>query len=95
LASSDGFNSEQKYAIITKTLDFIKKVPKFSYSVNLGTKFGLNPKSTIQDVHNFIEKMGFSPGALTSQIYPNNSNVNMNMNMNMNNNFNPHLMNHK
>jgi hypothetical protein len=58
LASSDGFNSEQKYAIITKTLDFIKKVPKFSYSVNLGTKFGLNPKSTIQDVHNVIEKMG-------------------------------------
>lgn len=44
-------------------------------------------------VINFIEKMGFSPGALTSQIYSNNSN--MNMNMNMNNNFNPHLMNQK
>jgi hypothetical protein len=40
-------------------------------------------------VINFIEKMGFSPGALTSQIYPNNSN------MNMNNNFNPHMMNQK
>lgn len=46
-------------------------------------------------VINFIEKMGFSPGALTSQIYSNNNNMNMNMNMNMNNNFNPHLMNQK
>lgn len=58
LASSDGFSSEQKYAITTKTLDFIKNVPKFSYSVNLGSKFGLNPKSTIEDVNNVIQKMG-------------------------------------
>ena len=58
LASSDGFTSEQKYAITTKTLDFLKNVPRFSYSVNLGAKFGLNGKSTIEDVNNVIQKLG-------------------------------------
>ena len=58
LASSDGFTSEQKYAITTKTLDFLKNVPKISYSINLGTKFGLNGKSTIEDVNNVIQKLG-------------------------------------
>jgi hypothetical protein len=58
LSNSDGFNSEQKYAIASKALDFIKNVPKVSYSVNMSTKFGLNPKSTVKDVHNAIEKMG-------------------------------------
>lgn len=58
LTNSDGFNSEQKYAIASKALDFIKNVPKVSYSVNISTKFGLNPKSTIKDVHDVIEKMG-------------------------------------
>ena len=58
LSNSDGLNSEQKYAIASKALDFIKNVPKVSYSVNLSTKFGLNPKSTIKDVHDVIEKMG-------------------------------------
>ena len=58
LSNSGGFNSEQKYAIASKALDFIKNVPKVSYSVNLSTKFGLNPKSTIKDVHDVIEKMG-------------------------------------
>jgi hypothetical protein len=58
LSNSDGFNSEQKYAIASKTLDFIQHVPKISYTLNLGTKFGLNPKSTVKDVHDVIEKMG-------------------------------------
>jgi len=58
LSNSDGFNSEQKYAIASKTLDFLKHVPKISYTVNLGTKFGLNPNSTVKDVHDVIEKMG-------------------------------------
>lgn len=58
LGSSDGFNSEQKYAIASKTVDFLRNVPKISYTVNLGTKFGLNSKSTVKDVHNVIERMG-------------------------------------
>jgi hypothetical protein len=58
LSSSDGFNSEQKYAIASKTVDFLRNVPRISYTVNLGTKFGLNSKSTVKDVHNVIEKMG-------------------------------------
>lgn len=58
LNNSDGFNSEQKYAIISKTLDFIKKVPDISYSSRLKKKFGLNPTSTLQDVIDVVNKMG-------------------------------------
>lgn len=58
LSSSDGFNSEQKYAIASKTLDFLRNVPKISYTINLGSKFGLNSKSTIKDVNSVIERMG-------------------------------------
>ena len=58
LSSSDGYNSEQKYAIASKTLDFLRNVPRISYTVNLGSKFGLNSKSTIQNVNDVIEKMG-------------------------------------
>ena len=58
LSNSDGLNSEQKYAIASKTLDFLRNVPKISYTINLGTKFGLNSKSTVKDVHDVIEKMG-------------------------------------
>ena len=50
--------ANKKYAITTKTLDFLKNVPRFSYSVNLGAKFGLNGKSTIEDVNNVIQKLG-------------------------------------
>jgi hypothetical protein len=58
LDSSDGFNSEQKYAIASKTVDFLRNAPKISYTINLGTKFGLNSKSTVKDVNNVIERMG-------------------------------------
>jgi hypothetical protein len=58
LSNSDGYNTEQKYAIASKTLDFLRNVPRVSYSVNLGSKFGLNSKSTIQNVNDVIEKMG-------------------------------------
>ena len=58
LGSSDGFNSEQKYAIASKTVDFLRNAPKISYTINLGAKFGLNSKSNVKDVHNVIERMG-------------------------------------
>jgi hypothetical protein len=58
LGSSDGFNSEQKYAIASKTVDFLRNAPKISYTINLGAKFGLNSKSTVKDVDNVIERMG-------------------------------------
>lgn len=58
LGSSDGFNSEQKYAIISKTLDFVRNVPQISYTKNLGSKYGLNKQSSLMDVINVIEKMG-------------------------------------
>ena len=58
LQSSDGFNSEQKYAIVTKVSDFLKNVPQISYTVNLRSKFGLNSGSTIEDIKNVIERMG-------------------------------------
>jgi hypothetical protein len=58
LGSSDGFNSEQKYAISSKTVDFLRNAPKISYTINLGAKFGLNSKSNVKDVHNVIERMG-------------------------------------
>jgi hypothetical protein len=58
LGSSDGFNSEQKYAIASKTVDFLRNAPKISYTINLGTKFGLNSKSNVKDVHNVIERIG-------------------------------------
>jgi hypothetical protein len=58
LTNSDGFNTEQKYAITTKMLDFLKRAPRLSYSVNLATKFGLSGSSTIQNVQDVIEKIG-------------------------------------
>ena len=58
LSDSGGYSSEQKYAIASKTLDFLRNVPRVSYTVNLGSKFGLNSKSTIQNVNDVIEKMG-------------------------------------
>jgi len=58
LGSSDGFNSEQKYAIASKTVDFLRNAPKISYTINLGAKFGLNSKSNVKDVHNVIERIG-------------------------------------
>ena len=58
LDNSDGFNTEQKYAIITKTLDFIKRVPQISYTVNLKSKFGLTPTSTLENVIDVVNKMG-------------------------------------
>lgn len=58
LTNSDGLNSEQKYAIASKTLDFLKNVPRISYTINLNSKFGLNPKSTIKNVHDVIEQIG-------------------------------------
>lgn len=58
ITDGDGFNSQQKYAAVSKALDFIKKSPQISYAKNLGTAFGLNPQSTIVDVVNVVDKMG-------------------------------------
>lgn len=58
LNDGDGFDAEQKYAIITKVLDYIIKVPQISYSVRLNKKFGLNPKSSLKDVINVVNEMG-------------------------------------
>jgi hypothetical protein len=58
LSNSDGLNSEQKYAIASKTLDFLRNAPRISYSINLGAKFGLNGRSTIQNINDVIEKIG-------------------------------------
>jgi hypothetical protein len=58
LNNSEGFSPEQKYAIISKTLDFIKKVPDISYSSRLKKKYGLTPTSTLNDVIDVVNKMG-------------------------------------
>jgi hypothetical protein len=58
LSNSGGYSAEQKYAITSKTLDFLRNTPRMSYTINLGSKFGLNSKSTIQNVNDVIEKMG-------------------------------------
>ena len=58
LGSGDGYNSEQKYAIISKVLDYVRNVPQISYSVQLGRKYGLNKQSSLNDVINVIGKMG-------------------------------------
>lgn len=58
LTDGDGYNSQQKYAAVSKALDFVKRVPQISYSKNLRTAFGLNPQSTIMDVVNVVDKMG-------------------------------------
>ena len=62
LGDGGGFNSEQKYAIVSKVLDFIRKVPKISYSIQLNRKYGLNPQSSLNDVIVVVNKMGgFGP----------------------------------
>lgn len=58
LDNSDGFNTEQKYAIISKVLDFIKRVPSISYSTRLKNKFGVGPTSKLTDIVDVINKMG-------------------------------------
>lgn len=58
LSDGEGYNSQQKYAAVSKALDFVKNVPQVSYSKNLRTAFGLNPQSTIMDVVNVVDKMG-------------------------------------
>jgi hypothetical protein len=58
LSDSEGFNSQQKYAIVTKVLDFVKKVPQISYTVNLKSKFNLTPNSGVNDMVNVINQMG-------------------------------------
>ena len=58
LNNSDGFNTEQKYAIISKVLDFIRKVPQISYSVRLKGKYGLTSQSSLNDLISVVGKMG-------------------------------------
>ena len=58
LTNGDGLNTEQKYAVISKVLDFVRRVPQISYTVQLGRKYGLNKQSTLNDVINVVEKMG-------------------------------------
>jgi hypothetical protein len=58
LNSGDGLNTEQKYALISKVLDFVRNVPQISYSVNLRSKYGLNKQSSLMDVIDVVGKMG-------------------------------------
>jgi hypothetical protein len=58
LSDSDGFNSEQKYAIISKVLDYIRKVPQISYTVRLKGKYGLTSQSSLNDLISVVNKMG-------------------------------------
>lgn len=58
LSDSDGFNSEQKYAIVSKVLDFVRKVPQISYTVRLKGKYGLTPQSSLNDLISVVDKMG-------------------------------------
>ena len=58
LDNSEGFNTEQKYAIVTKILDYIRRAPQISYSVRLNKKFGLNNQSSVVDVISVVNKMG-------------------------------------
>ncbi len=58
LNSSDGFTSEQKYAIVSKVLDFVRKVPQISYTVRLKGKYGITPKSSLNDLVEVVNKMG-------------------------------------
>lgn len=58
IIDGDGFNSQQKYAAVSKALDFIRKAPQISYTVNLRSKFGLSPNSTLNDVIDVVGKMG-------------------------------------
>lgn len=58
LGDGNGYNSEQKYAIVSKVLDFVRKVPRISYSVQLNRKYGLNPQSSLNDVIGVVNKMG-------------------------------------
>lgn len=58
LTNGEGFNTEQKYAVVTKVMDFLRKVPGISYTVQLKRKYGLGPQSSFQDVMGVINKMG-------------------------------------
>ena len=60
LGPSDGLNSEQKYAVVSKTLDYLRNVPQISYSVQLNRKYGLNKQSPLRDVIDVVEKMGWT-----------------------------------
>ena len=58
LNDSEGLNTEQQYAVASKTLDFIKRVPQISYTKNLGAKFNVGANSTIADIVGVVNKMG-------------------------------------
>jgi len=58
LSNGDGFNSEQKFAIISKVLDFVRKVPQISYTVRLKGKYGITPQSSLNDIVGVVNKMG-------------------------------------
>jgi hypothetical protein len=58
LESGDGYNSDQKYSIVSKVLSYLKGVPQISYSRNLGAKFGVNGQSTLNNVINVVNQMG-------------------------------------
>lgn len=58
ITDGEGFNSEQKYAIVSKVLDFVRKVPKISYTIQLNRKYGLTPQSSLNDVIGVVNKMG-------------------------------------
>jgi hypothetical protein len=58
LSNSDGYTSEQKYAIVSKVLDFVRKVPQISYTVRLKGKYGIGPQSSLNDIIGVVNKMG-------------------------------------
>jgi hypothetical protein len=58
LESGDGLKSDQKYAVVSKILSYVKNTPQISYSRRLGMKYGLNQQSTLNDVIGVVNKMG-------------------------------------
>jgi hypothetical protein len=58
LDNEEGFDSKQKYAVVSKILDYIRRVPQISYTVKLKSKFGVTPQSTVNDIIGVVNKMG-------------------------------------
>jgi hypothetical protein len=58
IQDGEGFTAEQKYAMISKMLDYIKKVPQISYTTRLKKRFDLDEQSTIKDMVDIVKPMG-------------------------------------
>jgi hypothetical protein len=58
IQDGEGFTAEQKYAMVSKMLDYIKKVPQISYTTRLKKRFDLDEQSTIKDMVDIVKPMG-------------------------------------